>query len=246
MGERRVIASIITVCGRPEALKRSLPQVLSTEDPVLVVDDSRTDELAEACRQVVLAAGDAFYLRLPRNRGLACALNIGLSYWLADADIKWISYFQEDVDLDPQVHRFLEAAARVGEYSLLTGRDAREHVTAKEFVSRGFRFKMKTATAGTHLFANRDYWLGVSPIPTRQLGAPMPLSGKARGLGSNVDWWICERSPKSVGAKGGLVACVPGLVRTFLTKKVDSCWDNEHLAGEDPPLSREAVTGAPQ
>ncbi len=238
-----MIASIMTVCGRPEALKRSLPQVLSTEDPVLVVDDSRTDELAEACRQVVMAAGDALYLRVPRNRGLACALNVGLAYWLADSGVSWISYFQEDVDLDPEVHKFLESAGRVGGYSLLTGRDAREHAVAKDFLSHGFRFRMKTATAGTHLFASRDYWLGVSPIPTRQLGAPKPLAGKARGLGSNVDWWICTQAPRSVGARGGLVACIPGLVRTFLTKKADSCWDNEHLAGEDPPLSRDAVAG---
>lgn len=231
-----MIASIVTVCGRPWALRRSLPQILKTGDPVLVVDDSRTDADADACREVVSKVGEALYMRVPQNRGLACAMNLGLDFWLADEEVKWISYFQEDVDVDSHAHKYLALVGENSRHRILTGRDAREHATVQEETVMGVRLKLKKSTAGTHLFAARNYWMSVYPIPTRRLGAPMPLPGQARGLGSNVDWWICTRAPRSAAALGGFVACAPGFVRTFLIKKSESCWDNEHLAGEDPLL----------
>jgi hypothetical protein len=233
-------AIVVTACGRTASLERSLPQLRALGCPVLVVDDSRSPEAAEGCLLETVKA-KCLYLRVPENRGLACALNIGFSYWLADPAIKWISYFQDDVDVDSLTLKVLRDVQHPSERPLLTARHAREHKIERTDTVAGVRVLMKRSTTGTHLHVHRDYLVGVMPIPTRELGAPKPIPGQQRGLGSNVDWWIATWAPRSVGATGSFVACVPGLVRTFYVKRHESCWDNEHVAGEDPPLSREAI-----
>src|SRR6185436_13666813 len=106
-------AVIVTTFNRPACLARSLPQIVAAARevgaPVLVVDDGSemTEEVpinghfsGLAIRQPRIGLG-ATWIWLPENRGLAGALNIGLSYWLADPSIQAISYFQDDVEVDP-------------------------------------------------------------------------------------------------------------------------------------------------
>lgn len=232
-------AIVVTTYNRPDALKRTLESLRKLGLPILVVDDASPNSLGTfyTCHD-----GGAFLLRLPENRGLAGALNIGLSYWLADPMIKWISYFQDDVDVDPDILEVLRDVQHEKDRPLLTGHDAVEHPALAEKVVSGVKVKLKKSCRATHMHAHRSYWESVMPIPSRELGAPKPIPGKPRGMGSNVDWWVATNAPKSVGATGRYVTCVPGLVRTFLWKKAESTWDNG-LKAEEPPLSREAIKG---
>jgi hypothetical protein len=161
-------------------------------------------------------------------------MNIGLSYLLADKAIDWISYFQDDVDVHPQT---LEILARFhGQAPLMTGHDAREHPTHRKMVQDGIEIKLKKSCRATHMYASADFWRSVYPIPTRELGAPKRTGAGERGLGSNADWWIVRDAPNSIQRIGKDILCVPGLVRSFLWRAEDSCWNNTQKAGEDAPL----------
>ena len=237
-------AILVTHYNRPDALARSLPQIVALGAPVLVVDDGSTG--INYFRARTIAANDAEFLPLPRNRGLAAALNIGLSYLLADPQIEWVSYLQDDVDVNPDLLTRLAEHQHPAKAPLLTGHDAAEHPGLD---ANGT--KLKQNARATHLHAHRDYWLSVMPIPTRLLGAPCPIErmpvelqehhrmhGETRGYGSMVDFWICRDAPTSIVKRGGgHVVCVPGLVRTFLWRGEDSSWGNTQRAGEDAPLA---------
>ena len=72
-------AILVTTYNRPEALARSLPQIVALGVPVLVVDDGSGDADADEVACIAYDNGvEALFL--PVNRGLAAAMNVGLSY----------------------------------------------------------------------------------------------------------------------------------------------------------------------
>lgn len=269
-------AVIVTTFNRPAALARSLPQIVAAARevgaPVLVVDDGSTDvgwtrrdevrihtpwseysddDISAAC----VHNHPATLLRLPENRGLAGALNIGLSYWLADPSIQAISYFQDDVEVDPlciaACNELMEsvegASTKYGtNHAVVTGHDAKEHRERGDEPRsplRGIDFRGRFSCRATHMMLMRDSWAKLMPIPSRALGLPSKTIRDAnrpneRGTGSGVDWWIVRDSPNHLP-----VLCIPGLVRTFAWRKEESTWDNQSIAGEDGPLHREAIKG---
>jgi glycosyltransferase involved in cell wall biosynthesis len=228
-------ACIVTTYNRPDALARTLPQVVALGAPVIVVDDATQD--VHALNDAIRASPGVGWLRLPANRGLACALNVGVAFWLADPAIEWISVFQDDVDVRQDCLAVLEQVAAEGKVRVLTGHHAAEHPGVAGTVG-GVRVVLKQNSRATHMHGHRDYWWLVMPIPTRTLGAPKRTTDDpaVRGVGSNVDWWIYRDCPQSVVAQGGHVVCVPGLVRTFYSQAKDSTWNNAAPHGEEPPL----------
>jgi len=224
-----VIGILVTSCNRPEALARSLPQICSLGPPVLIVDDG-SHGIQSAFYDLKCATAD--YLRIPQRRGLAAALNIGLSYWLADKSVEWISYFQDDVDVHPLLLQELATAAKQMPAALYTGHDSRYHAATQNING----FKIKQSCAAVHMHANREFWQSIMPIPTFALGAPKRVPGRVRGVGSDVDWWIVRDSPHSIQKTGDRIICLPNLVRTFLYKSDESSWGNSQPDGEEPPL----------
>lgn len=232
-------AVLVTHYNRPKALARSLPQIAALGWPVLVVDDGSSLEAVEDVDTICAKHTNVVALYLPENRGLAAALNAGIAYWLADRRVEWISYFQDDVDVLPTLPAALGAAQNAELWPLVTGHDAAEHRQTGTVRIGAMTAKLKASCRATHLHAHRAYWESVLPIPTRKLGAPCREPGQVRGTGSDVDWWITQTAPMSVTRRGRFVLCLPGLVRTFLWRAEDSCWDNTQRAGEDPPLTAE-------
>lgn len=220
--------ALVTTFNRCAALRRSLPQIAALEVPVLVVDDGSTAAQARRNRAIADACG-ARYLHLPDNRGLAAALNVGIAYLLADERAQWISYFQDDVDVDPALLIRLAAVEHEHDRPLLTGYDADEHPADREEAIAGERVKLKRLAPAVHLHAHAGYWQRVLPIPTQYLGAPKP-----RWEPSLEDYWIVKDAPHSMARRGLLIPCLPGLVRTFLWHAADSTWGNPNRA--DPPL----------
>lgn len=228
-------AVLVSHYDRPQALERSLPQVVKLGWPVLVVDDGSPDGAFDRAA-VLCAEHNVPLLALPENRGLAAVLNVGVSYWLADNRIEWISYLQDDVDVSPMLPQALAAVQHAEDWPLVTGHDAGEHPQVGTAKVRGWDCKIKANCRATHLHAHRDYWARVMPVPTRKLGAPCREPGQERGTGSNTDWWIVRDAPMSIVKQGRFALCVPNLVRSFYWHKNDSCWDNTAKAGEEPPL----------
>ncbi len=226
-------AVAMTTYNRPESLGRSLPQILKLGAPVVIVDDASTPEnVAE--NQRIADAHQVPLIRIPQNRGLPNAMNVGLGYWLADPDIDWISYFQDDVDVHPDLFHILETIQDSAERPILTGRDAAEHPTFATGTLAGHDIFFKRSIPGPHLHAHRDYWTGVMPIPTPYLGAPKPEGGKP-GQGADEDWWITAWSPESIPKRDKYVICVPGLVRCFRIKE-GSTWSNPGAQRDDGQL----------
>jgi len=219
---------LVTTYGRPAALQRSLPQIVALGAPVLVVDDGSSPETRDANRAICAGVGAA-YLLLPENRGLPTAQNVGLSVLMADPAVRWISYFQDDVDVRPDALQRLAALEDAQARPILTGYDADDHPPVDQVEIAGVTVKRKRLTPAMHLHAHVDYWAGVMPIPSPYVGAPKPLRGA-----SMEDWWIVNDAPRSAERRGILVVCVPGLVRTFLWHRDDSTWDNENQP--DPAL----------
>lgn len=233
---------IVTTFNRPEALLRTLRSLVALGSPILVVNDGGRDVLAPEVGAAIptdLDAADISVLSLPQNRGLAGALNIGLSWFLCDTSITHICYCQDDVEVDPLLLHVFETLSRKFSdgRTLLTGHDAKEHRHHRSDSYQGIDFHYKYACRATQMFASRAAWSSVMPIRSKGLGFPKkdPPDGD-RGRGSDVDWWIVRDSPKKL-----TTVCVPGLVRTFLWKGEDSCWANTQSAGEDQPLSRDAI-----
>jgi glycosyltransferase involved in cell wall biosynthesis len=226
-----MIGIIVTTYKRPHVLERSLPQICSFNLPVLVVDDG-SDDRDRYRNQQICALNNAIYFHMPVNRGLACALNIGLAFWLADKSIDWISYFQDDVDVHPTLMQRLTKAAEEYPTCLYTGYDSAYHQAVQSVNG----FKLKKTSAGVHLHARSEFWRSIVPIPTYMLGAPKRVPGRVRGVGSNVDWWIVRDSPNSAVKRNQRILCIPRTVRTFLYKHEDSSWGNGQPLGEEPPL----------
>lgn len=228
---------LVTTYNRPIALRRSLPQIAALGWRTLVVDDGSEPHGAAEANEDVTSGLAMAYLRLPENRGLACALNVGLEYWLADKSIEWISVFQDDVDVHLRARQALEFVRDPQVRPLLTGHDAGEHAAGAMEIVNGVAVRRKANCRATHLHAHRDYWRSVMPIPTRELGAPKRMPGQLRGLGSNVDHWIVRDAPNAAKE----VWCIPNLVRSFHWRADQSFWGDEARAEEEPPLSAAAL-----
>lgn len=235
--KRPTYAVTITTHNRPSSLARSLPQIVSLGAPVVVVDDASSADNAAENQRIADEHGAAL-IRIPDNRGLPHAMNVGIDYWLADPAIDWISYFQDDVDVHPEIFRVLEQIQDPLERPILTGKDALEHRTFETGAIAGFQVLYKRSMPGQHLHAHRAYWASVMPIPTPYLGAPKPDRGKT-GQGADEDWWVTAWAPHSITKRGGYVVCVPGLVRSFQTQQDGSTWGNisERRADGKPILN---------
>jgi glycosyltransferase involved in cell wall biosynthesis len=225
-------AIVITTYNRGTVLCRALQTIAVLGSPMLVVDDGSRNDQAKFNQEACAMYG-AQYMRIADNRGLACALNIGLSYWLADSRIEWISYIQDDVDVHPQLLNKMSEAIQHYRCNLYTGHNSPYHPAAASMNG----YLLKKSCAGVHMHARAAFWKSILPIPTFALGAPKRIAGRVKGMGSNVDWWIVRDSPHSIKSRGEQICCVPNLVRTFLFKAEDSSWGNALPKGEEPPLA---------
>lgn len=229
-------AILVTSYSRPWAVERSLPQLVVLGSPVLVVDDGSRPEHLEKIRELCTTLG-ATLLSIPDNRGLSCALSIGLNYWLADSRVAWISYFQDDVDVHPKVLEVIKAVQDPLERPVLTGRRTSEHPTFGTEVVAGYEIVRYRRKSGVHLHAHRDYWKSVLPIPSPYFRAPKKGLGRP-GQGADEDHWITAWAPNSITKRGKYVICIPGLVRTFAHEAEHSTWDQSLHDGKDGPLGQ--------
>jgi hypothetical protein len=213
-------AAIVTTYGRPAHLDRCLASLARTGVPVLVVGDGSPTAAADAA---VAERHGARHHALPGNRGVAAALNAGLAFWLADPDIAWISTFNDDVEVSPDLFERLGGLEANRPRPLLSGYHNRWHrrdpVLSKPAAEGEIPVR---SAAGVHLHAHRDDWSAVMPIPTVALGAPLP------GIAAEEDWWISTWAPRSAAKAGRPILVLPGLVETFSTGGADSTWGNAH------------------
>jgi hypothetical protein len=224
---------VMTTFNRPHHLARSLRSIIRLGVPILVVDDGSDPVHRTEYDSLALEFGVRM-LHLPGNRGLANAVNTGVSYWLSDPQVEWISYLQDDVEVHPDLLEILRHVQDAEKYPLLTGRQNHLAKIYGEETVKGERVLQQRMVPGLHLHAHRSYWEKILPIPTFYFQAPRRVPGVG-SQGSGVDWWITQWSPQSVGQQGEYVAVVPDLVRTFSVLAEESSWGNP--GPEDPALA---------
>jgi hypothetical protein len=216
------VAIIVCAYRRPAVLRRSLPQIVDMGAPVLVVVDGTDHPDAQQCVELANEYG-VIVLAIPTNRGLCCAMNAGLSYWLADPSVEWISVFQDDVDVNRKTLAVLAEVSDRTKYPLMTGYYAPEHPVLNTGILNGHPVMFQRSAPGVHLHAHREYWSRVLPIPTPYLSAPKPAGGRS-GQGADEDWWITAWSPNSVTKQGLMVVCIPDLVTHMDADMAESTW----------------------
>jgi glycosyltransferase involved in cell wall biosynthesis len=213
---RQTCAAVVTTYNRPECLERSLPQIVALNIPVVVVDDGSSFEQA-AANQKIADQYQVPLLYIPNHRQSPSAINMGVSYWLADPTIAWISYFQDNVQVKPETLAVLTQIQDAKERPLLTGWDAQEHTVIRTDSIAGHKILYRRSTSGVHLHAHRDYWAGVLPIPTPNRAEHIDQAAAA----TDEDWWITAWAPKSIAKQGGYIICAPGLVNQFDVTKTE-------------------------
>lgn len=207
---RSTTAAVVVTRNRPTALERSLPQILALGIPTVVVDDGSELESAEQNR----AIADRYktpLLFIPQHQESAAALNAGVSYWLGDPSIAWISCFNDNVAVKPNLIQVLQKVQDAKARPLLVGRDDPDHPTLRSDSINGHPVLLKRSMSRGHFHAHRDYWAAVLPIPT-----PPPTDTRNA---IDEDWWITAWSPHSIAKQGGYVVCVPGLVDSVEVKQ---------------------------
>lgn len=228
------VGMVVVTRDRPDFLARSLPQIAALGAPVVVVDDGSQPD-AHSRNAQLAAQHQAHLIYLPAPQGTPSAINVGVGYWLGHPEIEWLSYFQDDVDVHPDLLTVLFQVQDARQRPLLTGRDAIEHEALQTCAIANYQIQLKRASSGQHFHGHRRYWQGVLPIPTPQLSD----RDRQTGRGTEEDWWISAWAPRSVVKQGQFVVCVPGLVRQFEDAKSDD-WGGIHVAPSDEPIISDA------
>ncbi|MEJ0069145.1 MAG: hypothetical protein WDO24_10935 [Pseudomonadota bacterium] len=153
-----------------------------------MVDDGSMALNAPRNQAIAVGAGGV-YLFVPGNRGLPTALNCGLSYFLADDGVTWISTFNDDVAVDPALYQVLAKLEATREFPLMTGYLSPHHTVFGTRVVGGHEVQLLRSMPGQHIHAARDYWRGI-------LAGADALSRRAQAFG-----WAVSRP----GRRRGLV-----------------------------------------
>ncbi|WP_088890481.1 glycosyltransferase [Leptolyngbya ohadii] len=220
-------AAVLITHNRPDALERSLPQILALNIPVVVVDNGSEGDKA-AQNQNIANRHQVELLKLPQYRP-AAALNAGISYWLNDPTIGWISCFQDGVEVKPETIALLQKVQDLKERPLLVGHDDPADGTVRSDNINGIPVKLKLSSSGVHFHAHRDYWASLLPIPT-----PTPPGAEEETLtATDENGWITTWSPQSIVKRGGYVVCVPGLVDA---PEANSVHTSVHTKAEAKPV----------
>lgn len=81
---------------------------------------------------------------------------------------------------------------------------------------------LKDWIRAAHMFARREYWMSMFPIPRLDAETGQVRAKPNDGMGSGVDWWFIRNHQNSVCKSGRTCLVVPGLVKHLGYK--DSTW----------------------
>lgn len=218
---------VVTTYNRPWALERCLTSLTAQNHPVVVVDDGSSKENAGKNREITSAQG-ARLISYSENRGIAHAINTGVGHWLANPEVKWISIFNDDIEVVDDAVERLEKVVRGTPFNatdcVFTGYLDTKHPVRENIQIAGEAVTLTWSCPAKHMHAHRNYWQSVLPVPTTYPGAPKPTGGVFKGQGSDADWWIASWAPRAAPKRGGHVVVIPGLVSTF--GQESSTWGN--------------------
>jgi hypothetical protein len=218
-------AILITTYNRPHALIKILEQLKNREEEILVVNDGSSDNFALQYQQIKDKFPQVNFIDNPKNMGLVFSMNTGFSYFLADPEVEWIHYFQDDVEIIDK--DFFEKTLRVADkkqYPVVTGIHREPHKIFDEVEIKGIKAYLLRSIPAQHFLVHRQYLMDNLPIPNPYVGAPKPDKGRP-GQGADEDWWLFSWSPHSIVKKGKYIASIPHLCTTDMNPEL-STWES--------------------
>ena len=171
-----------------------------------------------------------------QNLGLAPAMNsalasIEMSNQFGEGS-EFICYTQDDVLYSPGwLHTLRDRFAELeAEHNLgfASGVECIEHPIRADL---GDGLLLKDHIRATQMFARREYWMSMWPIPPFD-----PETGNVRakphgGMGSGCDWWFLRDHPNSVCLTGRTNLVIPGLCQHLGYDQ--STWLGRHMPESD-------------
>jgi glycosyltransferase involved in cell wall biosynthesis len=209
--------------GRPELLEQCLKALFENTDRSLfrlhlVVDGATVPPLLRHTPDHLLIHSE--------NLGLGPSINQALSHIQAlnqwyehpthgDKNLvaPFVCYIQDDIivtkDWLPKMAKFFLLFEHPYKLGFASGIECVEHKTVRDL---GSGMLLKPWIRAANMFARREYWMSMFPIPRLD-----PETGRVRakpndGMGSGVDWWFIRNHANSVDKTGRTCLVFPGMM----------------------------------
>ena len=237
----------ITTKNRADLLRASLESLRTNTDNRLFRLTVVRDGDYPSTHDVVRDHQDQidFLITSNENEGLGPSINRALAHiettnrYYQDTKVpelskvaNFICYCQDDILYTPRwletlVSRFtmLEKVHKLG---FASGVESIEHATTRDL---GGGMLLKPWIRAANMFARREYWMSMWPIPRFDPETQQIRARPHDGMGSGVDWWFVRNHENSVVKSGRLCLVIPGLLLHAGYK--DSTWLKRELPESD-------------
>jgi hypothetical protein len=172
-----------------------------------------------------------------KNIGVAPSVNHALAHismlnsYFDNQKNHFVCYCQDDVIYEKgwldKLVRIYTLFSRRHKVGFVSGHNAPEHKTQEKIKFGKDELLLKPWIRATNMFAERDYFLSMLPVPRMD-----PETGKERakpndGIGSGIDWHFVRNHPNSVCKSGRINIVCPGLIKHIGYNK--STWHEREL-----------------
>jgi hypothetical protein len=125
----------------------------------------------------------------------------------------FVCYIQDDVLVTkgwlPKMAKFFLLFEKQYKLGFASGIESIEHVVRKDI---GNGMILKDWIRAANMFARREYWMSMFPIPRLDWETSRVRAKPNDGMGSGVDWWFIRNHPNSVCKTGRTNLVFPGMM----------------------------------
>lgn len=115
----------------------------------------------------------------------------------------FICYLQDDILVSknwlPKMAKFFMLFEKQYKLGFASGIECIEHAVRKDL---GNEMLLKDWIRAANMFARREYWMSMYPIPRLDWETSRVRAKPNDGMGSGVDWWFVRNHPNSVCKTG--------------------------------------------
>jgi hypothetical protein len=125
----------------------------------------------------------------------------------------FVCYLQDDILVTkgwlPKMAKFFMLFEKQYKLGFASGVECVEHIVRKDL---GNGMLLKDWVRAANMFARREYWMSMYPIPRLDWETSRVRAKPNDGMGSGVDWWFIRNHPNSVCKTGRTNLVFPGMM----------------------------------
>jgi hypothetical protein len=224
-----LIADIfVTSKNRPELLAATLHTLRENTDRkdyrLTVIQDGISHRCLNAIDEVEDMVDHLLIQR--ENLGLGPSINQALAHinalneWYAhpthgdkEQVAPFTCYLQDDILVTkgwlPKMTKFFMLFEKQYKLGFASGVECVEHVVRKDL---GNGMLLKDWIRAANMFARREYWMSMYPIPRLDWETSRVRAKPNDGMGSGVDWWFIRNHANSICKSGRTNLVFPGMM----------------------------------